>query len=129
MGFSIGYNSLGYGVVLPHYGTIVIGDSNRIGNYAVLHTSTCISNNGKVIGDALYLATGAKITQKVVLGNNVSVAANSVVNSDFKEGNCLLAGMPASMKKEASAWYVRDGEFYSNKVKAIEALKVSLKLD
>ncbi len=34
-GFSIGQNSLGYGVVIPHYGTTAINSETRI-NYAVI---------------------------------------------------------------------------------------------
>lgn len=30
-GFSIGYNSCDYGLVIPHHGTIVVGNTNRIG--------------------------------------------------------------------------------------------------
>lgn len=36
LGFSIGANSLGYGVVIPHHGTIVVNQDAIIGNYAVL---------------------------------------------------------------------------------------------
>lgn len=124
LGFSIGTNVFGYGLVIPHYGTIVVGSSNRIGNYSVLHTSTCISDNGKIIGDGLYLATGAKMTSKVILGNNISIAANSVVNKSFKEDNILLAGSPASIKASTDAWYVRDGEMYADKVRKIEELRI-----
>jgi serine O-acetyltransferase len=122
LGFSIGCQSLGYGVVIPHYGTIVIGGSNRLGNYVVLHTSTCISNNGKIIGNALYLSTGAKITSKVTIGDNVSVGANSVVNKSF-DSNMMIAGAPAKHIKIADAWYIRDGEAYTSKVDNIEKLK------
>lgn len=45
LGFSIGSNVFGYGLLIPHWGTIVVGSTNRIGNYAVLHTSTCISDH------------------------------------------------------------------------------------
>lgn len=107
LGFSIGYQTLGYGVVIPHYGTIVIGTSNRLGNYAVLHTSTCISSNGKKIGDALYLSTGVKITSTVNLGDNISIGANSVVNKSFGS-NVMIAGAPAVFKKNASPWYDLD---------------------
>ena len=127
LGFSIGPRSLGYGIVIPHYGTIVVGGSNRIGNYAVLHTSTCISDNSKVIGDALYLATGAKMTSRLTLGNNVSVGANSVVNKSFPS-DCMIAGAPAVRIKDAIAWYERDGEAYANKVKRIEELKQRMNL-
>ena len=40
LGFTISENVFGYGLVIPHYGTIVVGSGNRVGNYAVLHTST-----------------------------------------------------------------------------------------
>ena len=125
LGFSIGYNCFGYGLVVPHYGTIVVGSSNRIGNFAVLHTSTCISDNGKSIGDGLYLSTGAKITTRCELGNNVSIGANSVVNKSF-EGNCMIAGAPAIMKKQEQAWYERDGEYYADMVKKVESLKIQM---
>lgn len=111
LGFSVGIDVFGYGLVIPHKGTIVVGGSNRIGNYVVLHTSTCITDNGKDIGDGLYLSTGAVITAKVKLGNNVSIAANSVVNKDY-DGNCLLAGAPATIRKETEPWYRRDGHVY-----------------
>lgn len=53
LGFSIGYDVFDYGLVIPHYGTIVVGNTNRIGPYAVLHTSTCITDTGRRIGQAL----------------------------------------------------------------------------
>ena len=108
LGFSIGSDALGYGVVMPHHGTIVVGNTNRIGNYAVLQTSTCISSNGKIIGDGLYMGSGAKITSKVKLGNNISVGANSLVNKDCLQDNVLLGGMPAKVIKPEETWYIRD---------------------
>lgn len=101
LGFTIECDTLGYGVVIPHQGTIVVG-KNLIGNYAVLQTSICISSNDKIIGDALYVGTGAKITSKIVLGDNVSIGANSVVNKSFPDGNCMIAGAPAVIKKVES---------------------------
>lgn len=130
LGFSIGSQaSLGYGLVIPHWGTIVVGDSNQIGNYCVLHTSTCISDNGKIIGDGLYVATGAKITAPVKLGNGVSIAANSVVTKSFEENNILLGGMPAEKKRDDyDIWYQRDGESFMSRVKEIELLKIKINL-
>ena len=128
LGFSIGYNTFGYGLVIPHYGTIVVGGSNNCGNYCVLHTSTCITDNGKTIGNAFYLSTGAKITSKIEIGDNVSVGANSVVNKSFTEGNIMIAGAPAIRIKPMEAWYIRDGKSYINKVKAVEKLKLEMNL-
>ena len=128
LGFSIGYNSFGYGLVIPHYGTIVVGGSNKCGNYCVLHTSTCITDNGKTIGDALYLSTGAKITSKVTLGDNISVGANSLVNKSLVDSNVMIAGAPSRVIKSMAAWYIRDGQLYSDRVEAVENLKQKMNL-
>lgn len=124
LGFSIEPNVLGYGLSIPHYGTIVVGAPNEIGNYAVLHTCTVITGNGKTIGDALYLGTGAKITPPIVLGNGVSVAANSVVLKNCEQDNVLLVGMPASIKGVRSRWYECDGRFYEERYDKVEKIKI-----
>lgn len=49
LGFSIGYDVFGYGLHIPHHGTIVVNDDCKIGNYCVLHTCTCIGGAGKII--------------------------------------------------------------------------------
>lgn len=62
-----------YGLVISHYGTIVVGNANRIGPYATLHTSTCISDTGRRIGKGLLLSADAKITGVEVLGDHIVV--------------------------------------------------------
>lgn len=119
---------MSYGVVIPHYGTIVIGSSNQIGPYSVLHTSTCITDNGKRIGKALYLAAGSILTSNLTLGDNVSIGANSLVNKSFGS-NLLIAGSPAKEIKKTVAWYVRDGEKFMEKVNKVEYLKSKLGLN
>jgi len=47
LGFSIGYNVFGYGLHLPHMGTIVVNNTTRAGNFCVFQTSICIGGNGK----------------------------------------------------------------------------------
>ncbi len=111
----------GYGLVIPHHGTIVVGGSNRIGNYAVLHTSTCISDKECTIGDGLYLSTGAKITQKVILGDGVMIGANSVVNKSFG-GNVLIVGAPAKEKSFRTIWY-SDEPIYMERITRIQDLR------
>lgn len=123
LGFSIGPDVFGYGLVIPHYGTIVVGGSNQIGNYAVLHTSTCIVDKSSRIGDGLYLSTGAIISNFVELGENVTVGANCTVNKSLAQGNVLLVGSPAEVKKESDAWYIRDSETFRKRIAEIEWLK------
>lgn len=120
LGFSIGKNVFGYGLVIPHYGTIVVNGGVKAGNYCVLHTSTCIGGANKVIGDGLYLSTGAKIMGCLTLGDGVSVAAGSVVKKSAGD-NVLLAGMPAvAVREHYPMWYERDGDKYMQRVKDIK---------
>ena len=121
LGFSIGADVFGYGLVIPHYGTIVVGEPNHIGNYAVLHTSTCISAKDSEIGDGLYLSTGVKITQQVKLGKGIMIGANSVVNKSFDD-NQLIVGVPAKSIGLRPIWYENESIFYE-RVKKIEQLK------
>lgn len=126
LGFSIDYNVFSYGLVIPHYGTIVVGGPNKIGSYAVLHTSTCIAGSGKEIGTAFYLGSGSQCVGELTLGDNVSVASHSLVNKSF-ESNVLLAGAPAKIVRSSIVpWYERDGMEYKQRIEKVEKLKKEL---
>jgi len=128
LSFSIGLNTLGYGVSIPHYGTIIIGKKNSIGKYAVLHTNTCITSMGTIIGDGLNLSTGSIITKKIILGNYITICANSIINNDFETDRKLIGGNIAKYIKDYPEWYLNDGMTYLNRVKEIEALREKMKL-
>lgn len=128
LGFSISPKSFGYGLVIPHHGTIVVNGGCTFGNYCVLHTSTCVAGGEKTFGDGLYLSAGAKITGKGDFGDAISIAANSVVNRPASS-HCLLAGMPAEIKKtEYPFWYERDGERFLQRVLKVEELKKQMNI-
>lgn len=110
-GYSIGPDVFGYGLVLPHYGTIVVGGKNTIGNYAALHVCTLITSTDKHIGNNLFVSTGAKITSGMELGDNITIAANSVVTKSFTDSNILLTGMPAIEKSKRKPWWEDDEPF------------------
>ena len=123
LGFSIDPRVFGYGLVMPHHGTIVVGEGNKIGNYAVLHTSTCITEQGKQIGNGLYLSAGVKMTHSITLGNGISIGANSLVNKSIQEDNCLVVGTPAKKIKDYPVWYEKEKSVYKERVKKVEELK------
>lgn len=125
LGFSIGYKSLGYGAGIPHYGTIVVGEESRIGNYAVLHSCTCVTGTGHEIGNAFYISTGAKVISRVRIGDNVTLGANSVTNKDIPD-NCMAAGIPARVIKPSEPWYIRDGNKFTSRASAVEALRIKI---
>ena len=129
LGFSIGYAACDYGLCIPHYGTIVVGNSNHIGPYATLHTSICITDTGRRIGKGLLLATGSKITGGYILGDHTVVAANWVVTSSFPDGYALLVGMPAFEKKGYTDWYSSLTGEWKRRVEEVENLKTKMGIE
>lgn len=51
-----------------------------------------------VIGDNVYISSGAKILGPIRIGNNVTIGANAVVTKDVPD-NCVVAGIPAKIIK------------------------------
>ena len=56
------------------------------------------------IGDNIWLGANSVILPGVEIGDHTVVAANAVVNRSFKEGNCILAGVPAKIVKKLPAY-------------------------
>jgi acetyltransferase-like isoleucine patch superfamily enzyme len=52
------------------------------------------TSRGIVLGDNVWLGTGAKVLDGVRIGNDVVVGANAVVNADLPDG-AVAAGVPA----------------------------------
>jgi len=92
-GSRFGYS--GIGVVL-HKRT-VIGLNCSIG------TNVTVGGRSKhfdvpIIGDYVYIGTGAKILGPIKIGNNVTIGANAVVIQDVPD-NATVAGVPAKIIK------------------------------
>jgi serine O-acetyltransferase len=100
-GFEIPPNTCGPGLSIAHRGTIIIHPEARLGRNCRLHVDVVIGTRPgpeervPVIGDNCYIGPGAKIFGDIVLGNNMVVGANSVVNRSFPEGHMTIAGAPA----------------------------------
>jgi len=91
-------------------GNIKIGARCDIAPRVVIHAGSHeIGNNFRragesyggniVIGDGTWIGTGAVILDGARIGNGALVAAGSVVESGEYPDNCLLAGVPAEIKK------------------------------
>lgn len=94
-GISIGINSFGPGLTIPHYGSIVVNSSARFGSRVVLQNGVNISENASG-GDHIYFGAGSKIMRNVKLGSDQIIGANAVVTRDFIEDNIVIAGVPAN---------------------------------
>ena len=100
LSFSIPINTIEEGLSIAHYGPIIVNTKTHIGKNCRIHVGVNIGEGGinaeaPQIGDNCYLGPGAKLFGGIVLGDNVKVGANAVVNKSFPEGNCTLVGVPA----------------------------------
>ncbi len=86
---------------------IEIGKNVRIGpNVNIVSASHNIYDydvhdkaNPIIIHDNCWLASNCVILPGVELGEHTIVAAGAVVNKSFKEGNCIVGGVPAKKIK------------------------------
>ena len=61
------------------------------------------STDAPTIGDNCYIGPGVKMFGKIVIGDNVAIGANAVVNKSFPEGNATLGGIPAKVISQKSS--------------------------
>lgn len=112
--WTIPINVFGKGLQLVHAGAIVVTGSAQIGEYARVHVGVNIGRayaHGKdgapVIGNCCYFGPGAKVFGPIIIGDNVAIGANAVVNSSFEDGNCTIGGVPAKIiSRNTSGRYI-----------------------
>lgn len=87
------------------YGGIgcVIGKQTKIGDYVIIGTNVLTGGRSNkdgmpVIGNNVYIATGAKILGNITIADNVIIGANAVVIHDVPS-NCSVGGVPARILK------------------------------
>jgi serine O-acetyltransferase len=107
LGFSIPINVFEEGLCIEHYGSIVVSRHAKIGKYCNIASCVNIGGSGSSakIGDSCYIGPGVKIIKPVVLGNNVKIGANAVVNKNFDEDNIIIAGVPARIVRHIDSAY------------------------
>ena len=105
----IGPNICGYGLRIMHLcgGGGVLISARKVGNYCGFNAGVLVGTAGDesarpVIGDYVAFGPGAKAFGNLTIGNNVFVAANSVVTKDIPD-NCIVGGIPAKFLKEKPA--------------------------
>lgn len=89
---------IGYGGI----GTVIHGRA-VIGKDCIISQCVTIGGTSKkkdvpIIGNNVFIATGAKILGDVIIGDNCVIAANAVVVNDV-ESNTLVGGIPAKVIK------------------------------
>jgi serine O-acetyltransferase len=87
---------IGPGLVIHTPSSIFVAPV-KIGANCTLSMGTLINSGVRNVGDNVYFGAGCKIVGPVKIGNNVVVAANSLVITDVPD-NITIMGVPARIK-------------------------------
>ncbi len=87
---------IGPGFVIHSVYAINLG-ATKIGRNFTIATGCLISHACRGIGDDVYFGPGAKLVGDAKIGNNVVIAANSLVLTDVRD-NMMVMGVPARLK-------------------------------
>jgi len=87
---------IGPGFVIHSVYAINLGKTT-IGENFTIATGCLISHACRGIGDNVYFGPGAKLVGDAKIGNNVVIAANSLVLTDVRD-NMMVMGVPARIK-------------------------------
>lgn len=122
LGFSIPLNVFGKGLSIAHYGTIVVNNKAKIGNYCRIHEGVTIGvsadnywgdvpGGAAEIGDRVFIASGAKIIGDIKIADDVAIGAGAVVVKDIIEPGTTWAGVPAKkISENGSRQYIQLNE-------------------
>jgi serine O-acetyltransferase len=78
-------------------GNSKIGENCRIHVGVNIGTEAGYGDRAPTIGNNCYIAPGAKIFGKIVIGDNNVIGANAVVNKSFEQSGVSIAGVPAKI--------------------------------
>ncbi len=101
LGFSIPLEAqIEEGFSIAHYGTVVIASAARIGKNCRMHEGVNIgatngSTKAPVIGNNVFIGTGAKIIGDISIADDVAIGANAVVVKSITEPGTTWGGVPA----------------------------------
>lgn len=106
---------IGKGFFIGHFGSIVINNHAVIGENCTIISNATIGvtyRGGKAgvpeIGDNVYIGPGSRIFGKIIIGNNVAIGANAVVNIDLPD-MAVVGGVPCKViNLKGSNEYIRN---------------------
>jgi len=97
---------VGGGLLLPHFGNIVINKRSVIGeNCTILHNVTLAAKGGgsdsgvPVVGDFVYIGAGAVLLGSIKVGDHATIGAGAVVTKDIPSHHVSYGNPAKSYKK------------------------------
>lgn len=109
LGFSIPLNVFGPGLSIAHYGTIVVNGNSKVGKNCRIQECTTIgatngSKDAPILGDNIFIGSGARIIGAIRIANNIAIGANAMVNKNFETQGITIAGIPAKKISEKNSF-------------------------
>lgn len=90
---------IGKNLVIDHGMGVVIGETAEVGDDCLIYHGVTLGGNGgfgkrhPTIGNRVLVGAGAKLIGPIVLGDDVKIGANAVVNKDVPAGKTVV-GIP-----------------------------------
>ena len=102
-GFQIPPNTIEEGLTIWHWGYLIINEKTKIGKNCTLYPGIVIGHKeaggpSPVIGNNVFIGSGAKIFGGLTIGDNVTIASNSVVTKNIPS-NTVVGGVPSVIIK------------------------------
>lgn len=100
LGFIISAGCFGDGLLIEHFGSIIVNPKSRIGRNCKIHGNCCIGSTGgypddsPVIGDNVDIGQFAQILGGIRIADNVRIGAGAVVVNDILTPNVTVVGIP-----------------------------------
>ena len=97
---NIPVNVCGPGLSIAHLGTIYVNSNSKIGKNLRIQSGVTIGGSKgeyPVLGDNIYIGSGAKIIGGITVADNVAIGANAVVVKDITEPGTTHAGNPSRL--------------------------------
>lgn len=100
LNFSIPVNVFNEGLSIAHYGTIVVNGNSKVGKNCRIQEGTCIGATGgsrmaPIIGDNVFIGSGAKIIGEIKIASGTVIGAGAVVIKNIVDENTTWVGVPA----------------------------------
>ena len=92
---------IGPGLLILHFGGIVINGNAQIGSDCTLHHGVTIGNRrsggpSPKLGDRVFIGAGAKVLGALTVGDDVQIGANAGVLDSVRDG-AVAVGIPAKV--------------------------------
>ena len=95
---------IGPGLLILHFGGIIINDKAVLGSQCTLHHGVTIGNKNPgggspTIGERVIIGAGAKVLGEIKIGNDVEIGANAVLLESLPDG-AVAVGIPAKIIRQ-----------------------------